>query len=588
MLGLMSVRILLKTILFVFAAVLFIVGGSHLGTYIDDYDVGFSLFRDQDNDIPSGSQKEADIESNEILKSSIIGTPTFELVKAGRSHQFWYEVFSIFKNNRFELEEDQKLIRIVPKDQQLKPKSRTKEALLGKAEISKDSMKQLKEKHLNIFKQLPNNIDTSTYKKGSRGVVMVGGGFYSWLSYLSILQIRHTGSNLPVEVVIPTYGDYEKEKDFCETTLAKLNAKCVILPVKLGTAVVRDWSFKSYQFKAVALAISSFQHVLLLDSDNAVVSNIDKLFDSQVYKKNGLILWPDYWSRTVSPLFYDIANVSVVENTRARWHRFPLFSEESLMPEGEQNFHELKGTCSDLSTESGQLLVNKKTHAKMILLSLYYNVFGNEVYYKLFGLGEIGEGDKDTFMTAAVAAGASYYQVKGYIHTFGYLDKKGYHGMAMGQKDPIQDYNTWQKEYSNVQKYLRKNKLHWNITQQEEKLKELEEKYFTGSIKGIDLFSLHCNIGKIDPISYMNNDDLNEGMNRMNHRMYGHYSYKSGEKQVDFEWRRWSDIYNALCVNKIIPFLYGKDKAKDLDGACEYISNTVNWLALTSKTVQTH
>ena len=56
-----------------------------------------------------------------------------------------------------------------------------------------------------------------------------------------------------------------------------------------------------------------------------------------------------------------------------------------------------------------------------MLMTLYYNIFGPEIYYKLFSLGALGEGDKDTFAAAALACGEKYYQVASSIRTLGYL-----------------------------------------------------------------------------------------------------------------------------------------------------------------------
>ena len=70
-------------------------------------------------------------------------------------------------------------------------------------------------------------------------------------------------------------------------------------------------------------------------------------------------------------------------------------------------------------------------------MTLYYNIFGPEIYYKLFSLGALGEGDKDTFAAAALACGEKYYQVASSIRTLGYFDTTpggGFHGIAMAQK----------------------------------------------------------------------------------------------------------------------------------------------------------
>ena len=111
-----------------------------------------------------------------------------------------------------------------------------------------------------------------------------------------------------------------------------------------------------------------------------------------------------------------------------RYNRFPLYNAPNVrsniytdQEREEVPFHDLQGSIAELSTESGQLIINKHTHGKTILLALYYNFYGPNLFYKLFSLGEQGEGDKDTFVAAAVVTRQDYYQVKSFIKTFDML-----------------------------------------------------------------------------------------------------------------------------------------------------------------------
>ncbi|KAK6455078.1 Golgi alpha-1,2 mannosyltransferase [Scheffersomyces xylosifermentans] len=591
----MGISINVKKVIFLGVAAFLIVGSSHLllRYYVDDFISYPDNFHVENSNSPQKSSSGTNYGNKVILEPipspppSIVGRPTFGLIKADKTHDFWYQVFAVFKNHRFKVKEEEELLKSVPESEQEDPTSFTKESLLGKMIIKDEYLQQVKEKHANVVNQLPNEIDPATYKKDSKGVVVLGGGFYSWLAYLAILQLRESGSEMPVELVLPDYKDYENEFDFCETTLPKLNTKCVVLRTLLGAEVVNEWKFGSYQYKILALLVSSFQHVFLLDSDNAVVSNPDRIWDSEVYKKHGLILWPDYWRRSVSPLFYDIANLTVDESTRVRIGRFPLYQPQPVSPGEKIEYHELKGTIPDLSTESGQVIVNKKSHGKMLLVALYYNIFGPEFFYKLLGSGELGTGDKDTFITAAAATQSTYYQVKGYIRTLGYGDKKGYHGMSMAQKDPIQDYAILKEQYKEAHSLLKKGKQNWDIELQKSKIDELKDKYFNADSKDIDIFTLHCNINKIDPTRYREQEDLNEGNERMNHRMFSNFKYMVDGKYVDFEWKRWSNIHNALCTQKI-DFAHFRDKQQDMEATCKYAANTINWLSSNSKVVNTH
>lgn len=54
-----------------------------------------------------------------------------------------------------------------------------------------------------------------------------------------------------------------------------------------------------FSFKAYVLAfVTTFDEVLLLDSDNLPLLNPEGLFSSPQYLKRGSSFWPDFWQRT--------------------------------------------------------------------------------------------------------------------------------------------------------------------------------------------------------------------------------------------------------------------------------------------------
>ncbi|KAL6451763.1 MNN22 Alpha-1 [Candida maltosa Xu316] len=474
------------------------------------------------------------------------------------AHEFWNHLFKIYRQNRFD-KSIQPLIQLTPSEQHVKSKVKSEQYLLSKAEIfHKDTIIA---NHASVFHQLPEKLPLSIYKPNSYGIVTIGGNFYSWLALVQLLGLRKLGSQLPVEVVIPTLDDYRKEAHFCEEVLPKYNAKCVLVPEVLGIEVAKYWNFKSYQYKALALAISSFENTLLLDSDNIPVMKPEKIFESSVYKDNGMILWPDYWERTMSPEWHNIVNKPYSTTKKIRQGRFPLINPITLTPEtnNQTKFNDLEGTLPDLSTESGQVIINKKTHGKVVLLSLYYNIFGPEIYYKLFSLGAMGEGDKDTFAAAAYACDAGYYQVKSLIKTFGY-HSDGFHGMAMGQKNPQVDYELYQK----------------HAVEETESIDELKG-IFQGENK-VPMFAIHCNIQKLNPEKYMENDGISDReANRMKVRFYSNDDDESNEsKEIDFELSRWQIMDDILCRQQI---RFGFMKDCNLTKICGYVNNTIKWLS---------
>lgn len=243
-----------------------------------------------------------------------------------------------------------------------------------------------------------------------RGIVTIGGGKFSWLALLNILQLRKLGSSLPIEVFIPHNDVYDEE--FCDF-LARYDAKCIRGP---------NLKLKSYQWKIIALYYSNFQNILLLDSDNALLKDPVTLFEFDEYLSTGMVMWPDAWTRTTHPSFYRIIN-SPVEN-----------------PDSQTKFHSLKGTIPDPTIEAGMVLVDKAKHAKTLFLTLYFNVHGPDYYYPLLTQGGAGEGDKDTFVAAAFALKKPYYIIHNTVQFVGYFKPDGsFHSNALGQCDPMSE-----------------------------------------------------------------------------------------------------------------------------------------------------
>lgn len=533
-------------------------------------------------DLDSFSQKLKNIYQDDLDSKPVVGQHDED-----PRHSFWEEIFNIFHNGKVNFTNTgikiEDAIKYVAKDKQLQGPN-SKEVLLSKAEIVPEIIDELKRKHQAVKNNLPTKLAAPTYKEGSNGIVMIGGSKFTWLSYLSLVSLRNAGSTLPVEIIMPQHDDFVKEKDMCTEYLPRLNAACVVLPDVLGASVMQKWSSRiaSYQLKSLALMVSSFQNVLLLDSDNVVVQNPDKLFESKLFKQYGMITWPDYWERTISPVFYDIAGVEVNELKRVRYNRFPLAlkdpkknnidpSEKDKVP-----YHDLEGTIPNLSTESGQLLINKGDHACALLLSMYYNMLGPKLYYKLFSLGEQGEGDKDTFPAAAVVCKEKFYQVKAFIRTFGYADDKDkYHGVSMGQKDPLIDFNKYE-EFLDKPSKVKENRL-LPIDLQIENIRSIMKEHFEQASSR--LFTVHCNYPKLDPVLLMDREDIFDPTElRLKYRLYGGLTYDDPnikDKTLDFEYEQFKNMETLLCEDSL-PFVYFEKK--DMEMMCKFVKNQVKWL----------
>jgi alpha 1,2-mannosyltransferase len=120
-----------------------------------------------------------------------------------------------------------------------------------------------------------------------------------------------------------------------------------------------------FMYKIVALVFSSFREVLLMDSDNIVLSDPSSLFASELYESRGSILWMDFWRGSAAP---DLASVLGA------------------------------GAAANHTHESGQMVMDKKRTWEALRLALFFNAHA-DVFYPLT-VNYMGLGDKEIVSTA--------------------------------------------------------------------------------------------------------------------------------------------------------------------------------------------
>lgn len=434
-------------------------------------------------------------------------------------------------------------------------------------DINKEDLSQLTRSHSFVTENLPESFPEGTFS--GNGIVYVGGGKFNWLVLLSIKTLRYLGSELPVEVIIPQADEYEL--DLCGRVFPALGAKCILLPHILGKEVIENFKFSGYQYKALALLVSSFENVLLLDSDNVPAVKPDYLFDSEPYVSKGLICWPDFWKRATSPYFYDISGIKVLEKrVRFGYHNYGIY-EAGIINDGSESIddiplHDREGSIPDPTTESGQLLISKKKHAKTLLLALYYNLYGPSHYYPLFSQGSDGEGDKETFLAAAIVLGKPYYQVNKFLNAFGHFDEdRNFVGCGMGQYDPVEDHEILQHNLEVLNG-------------------RLYQSYEEAQQNGVSLWKkeprivfVHANFPKLNPMGLKNQGKLlNKKGERI--RLYG----EGMRKRVgyDFELVQWNSMDYLMCELDIKVEAF---KGQARDEVCQEIKQQLEFLKSSEK-----
>ncbi|PLN80729.1 nucleotide-diphospho-sugar transferase [Aspergillus taichungensis] len=270
------------------------------------------------------------------------------------------------------------------------------------------------------------NVDRA-YIPGTVGIVSSAGGSYLPTFMVSLLLLRQTGSDLPVELFMKDSSEYEPH--VCEVILPPLGVKCVVLSEILAGQDDAH-PIEGFQIKSFAMLFSSFEKFLWLDADCVPLHNPAALLRSEPFISTGLVTWPDFWANTAAPVYFDISRQPAPPSTTRQ------------------------------ATEAGILLLSKETHFLTLLLAVYYNYYGPEYYYPLLGQGAPGAGDKDTFLHAATALNNKLYSVSEAVVDLGNVtpwnpDTAVNAGYI--QTDPIQDYNLtshgkWRVQNSTVSK----------------------------------------------------------------------------------------------------------------------------------------
>ena len=260
--------------------------------------------------------------------------------------------------------------------------------------MTDDEALNTRETHKKLLSKLP-SYPTGRFK--GRGVVILAGGRYSEFAATSVGMLREVGSLLPVEIWSKDHS--EEFDEWCSEVKAEGMA-CRRLADYMDMGSLKN----PYQWKVFTLLYSTFAEVLFLDADSMPVKNPDVIFDSEIYKEKGVILWPDYWKHTGTPWLPYLTGLSSEK------------SSDMLVKE--------------MSIESGQIYWNKETHwkvrffiyflsyrqpansyAQSLVLATYYNYHGVDFWYTIFNNGWAGWGDKDTFAIACKAANQPYYMV---------------------------------------------------------------------------------------------------------------------------------------------------------------------------------
>lgn len=364
--------------------------------------------------------------------------------------------------------------------------------------IPDEALDRFKNAHASIKDEVLRLAPGLPYMSGTRGIVTTAGGEYMPVLLVSLRMLRRTGSTLPVEVFVASADEYDSH--VCEVVLPALKARCIVLSSVLQ-AVPKVLDIGKYQLKVFAILFSSFEDVLFLDADDFPVLNPDDILVSEPFTSHGLVTWPDFWATTAAAAFYEISDQPTPR-------------------------------VSDLaSTESGQLLVSKRTHGHALLLAAYYNYYGPDCFYRLLTQGQSGEGDKETFLAAAGSLNATSYSVREKVGVLGHWSDGSWHGAGMVQSHPGDDYAIFTNSSAAAAARIHADYVHQNSDRPQPRR----------------LF-VHANVPKLKPERLLDqNSPAKEEHTGDGQRMWGPKDHVVNMFGRDIESEVWRDVITTGC-----------------------------------------
>ncbi|KAF6061109.1 Mannosyltransferase putative family protein [Candida albicans] len=394
--------------------------------------------------------------------------------------------------------------------------------------LLKDILLNNKPKFVKQLKSLP---DPPSQFISGHGIVVNGGGNMIGSALTAIANMRERGSQLPVELILDTKQEYDKQ--ICEELLPKkLNGKCVIVEEQVGKEVF-DIINEKFSRKIMGLLVSSFDHIIAMDADNLAIKNVDNLLFTEPYLSTKMILWPDLWVKLTSPLYYKIARIEPGEIV----DRFGIPNDASFAEyitkdkQSEVHYHDLDNLPSTISVETGQMVFSKREHLKSLLLALYYNINGKDFYIDLLYQGAYGEGDRETIVPALHVMNERYSLTNHKVHILGYDAPNGkYSETTLGQTDPrdgFEFYQDWRKFLTSRKLDTRLNpfqsggytsdlmKQFHDYKRQIYQDKQYEDEAAVHRMityKLPSILFLHCNHPKIDPLKNSKEADAEFGV----------------------------------------------------------------------------
>jgi hypothetical protein len=195
-----------------------------------------------------------------------------------------------------------------------------------------------------------------------RGIVICAGGLrYFVCVWVLVAVLRRVHRvDLPIQVWHLGRGEMSEEMRLLLEGLKVEMVDAEAVVARFPARIAGGWPLKPY-----AILHSRFREVLYLDADTVPLVDLSSIFDWELYRGSGMVMWPD---------IVDLKAAS------------PIWRTLDLEPR------------DHVSVEAGILLVDKDRAGDVLDLAVLLNEHAEEVYAAVYG-------DKDTFLLASLLLG---------------------------------------------------------------------------------------------------------------------------------------------------------------------------------------
>lgn len=242
--------------------------------------------------------------------------------------------------------------------------------------------------------EMPFQALRNRYKKGSKGIVIsLGKRDFQYACHLIRGIRRGLGSTLPIQIAYAGDGDLPLE--YRENIMSLGNDIETLDLLSLIDDTTMDLAHGRFAIKPVAMLLSSFEQVMVIDADAVFLQPPEVLFENKGYQETGTYFFHDR-------LMYQHA----FPERRERWNSHLRYNPPSAILSNLTSYRE--GYSEE--QESGVVLLDKGRTP--VLLGLLHTCWQNSAAGREYM--EWIEGDKETFWFGLELCQVPYYFAKHY------------------------------------------------------------------------------------------------------------------------------------------------------------------------------